>query len=377
MKYMGSKRSMLLNGLGEVIASSAPKAVGFADLFTGSGTVACHVAERFAVPVLAGDLQQFAVALADSVIGRVAAVESDSWIDEWFAASRAFAERSNSWKEAAAIQSRLGTGDIGELAAESRELCRTDGRPFCRAYGGWYFSPAQALILDGLRASLPSEADLLKVGLGALVSAASTCAAAPGHTAQPFKANETAGPFLREAWRKDPLTSVRRAASELGQRHALSLGESSIGPAAAHSGKLSEGWLAFLDPPYSSVHYSRFYHVLESLARGTLGEVSGSGRYPAPSERPASDFSIPTKAASAFSSLFAGLAAVGADAIVTFPASGASTGISGDDLRDLASVHYNIVAEKVSSRMSTLGGNRTNRAARQNTVELILRLSPR
>lgn len=377
MKYMGSKRSMLLNGLGEVIASSAPKAVGFADLFTGSGTVACHVAERFSVPVLAGDLQKFAVALADSVVGRVSAVDSDNWIDGWFSEARMFAERSSSWKEAIRIQSRLATGDIGGLADECRELCRTHERPFCRAYGGWYFSPAQALILDGLRASLPPQADLSKVGLGALISAASTCAAAPGHTAQPFKANETAGPFLREAWRKDPLSSVSRVASELGQRYALTLGQSSIGPAAAHSRKLSEGWLAFLDPPYSSVHYSRFYHVLESLARGTVGDVSGSGRYPAPSERPASDFSIPTKAPSAFSSLFAELASVGADAIVTFPANGASTGISGDDLRDLASVHYSIVEEKVSSRMSTLGGNRTHRAARQNTVELILRLSPR
>lgn len=368
---------MLLNGLGEIIASSAPKAVGFADLFTGSGTVACHVAERFSVPVLAGDLQKFAVALADSVIGRVTPVESDDWINDWFSEGYALAKRSGSWKDAISIQSRLGTGDIGELAHESRELCRIHERPFCRAYGGWYFSPTQVLIIDSLRTTLPSQADLSKVGLGALISAASTCAAAPGHTAQPFKANETAGPFLREAWLKDPLTSVRRAASELGQRYALSLGESSVGPAAAHSSKLSEGWLAFLDPPYSSVHYSRFYHVLESLARGSLGDVSGSGRYPAPSERPASDFSIPTKAASAFSSLFASLAGVGADAIVTFPANGASTGISGDDLRDLASVHYSIVAEKVSSRMSTLGGNRTHRAARQNTVELIMRLSPR
>ena len=104
LKYMGSKRSMLLNGLGEVIASSAPKAVGFADLFTGSGTVACHVAERFSVPVLAGDLQKFAVALADSVVGRVSAVDSDNWIDGWFSEARMFAERSSSWKEAIRIQ---------------------------------------------------------------------------------------------------------------------------------------------------------------------------------------------------------------------------------------------------------------------------------
>jgi adenine-specific DNA-methyltransferase len=374
---MGSKRSMLLNGLGEIINSSAPKAAGFADLFTGSGTVARHVAERFHLPVFAGDLQHFAVALADSVIGRTAPAQSYDWLDTWFSDARAFAETSEIWPAAISLQANLDSDDIAVVAEKSRELCHGHSRPLCRAYGGWYYSPAQILVLDGLRATLPSEPSLSKVALGALISAASTCAAAPGHTAQPFKANSTAGPFLREAWRKAPIAATERNAREIGKRFALSLGESSVADAETQSKKLSEGWLAFLDPPYSSVHYSRFYHVLESLSRGTIGEVSGTGRYPAPIERPASDFSVPTKAANAFSRLLGELALVGADAIITFPADGASTGISGDQLRELSSTHYNIVEEKVSSRMSTLGGNRTHRAARQNTVELILKLSPR
>ena len=37
---MGSKRSMLLNGLGDLLANNAPKTTRFVDLFAGSGAVA-------------------------------------------------------------------------------------------------------------------------------------------------------------------------------------------------------------------------------------------------------------------------------------------------------------------------------------------------
>lgn len=38
-----------------------------------------------------------------------------------------------------------------------------------------------------------------------------------------------------------------------------------------------DGGLVFLDP-LSGVHYGRFYHVLESVARGGVSDVTGAGR---------------------------------------------------------------------------------------------------
>ena len=63
MKFMGSKRAMLANGLGEIVRSESKQAERFVDLFVGSGAVAWYVAEATATKVLAVDLQEFATVL--------------------------------------------------------------------------------------------------------------------------------------------------------------------------------------------------------------------------------------------------------------------------------------------------------------------------
>ena len=55
MKYMGSKRAMLQNGLGDLLDREAAGAHRFVDLFAGSGSVAIHIARKFPIPVLAFD----------------------------------------------------------------------------------------------------------------------------------------------------------------------------------------------------------------------------------------------------------------------------------------------------------------------------------
>src|SRR5438309_503947 len=70
MKYMGSKRAMLLNGLGALIAENAPATARFVDLFAGSGAVAIHVATKYEIPVLASDLQQYSSVLTGAVLER-------------------------------------------------------------------------------------------------------------------------------------------------------------------------------------------------------------------------------------------------------------------------------------------------------------------
>ena len=376
MKYMGSKRTMLRNGLGEVIAKRVSEAPGFADLFTGSGAVACHVAENFDTPVKASDLQHFAVALANSVISRTSRFESSEWIANWVKRSLNAASSSTVWQAATKLQHTLTEPSVVENAEIARSISSQSDNDLTQAYGGWYFSPLQAEIISSLRQCLPQESAQRSVALAALISAASSCAASPGHTAQPFKSTTGAGKFLIEAWRKDVVDIVSRQCAAVSARTAHCIGSAKVQSADEMARELTQGWVAFVDPPYSSVHYSRFYHVLESIARGYVGEVSGAGRYPPISDRPSSDFSIPTKAEMAFISLFNELATVGAEVVLTFPNEGASNGISGDRLRELASEKFSIVQEKVSSRMSTMGGNTQHRAARHDTVELILCLTP-
>src|ERR1041384_6259255 len=91
MKFMGSKRAMLLNGLGETILDQIKGAKRFVDLFAGSASVAWFVAERVEIEVVATDLQLFSATLANSVIARRRAIDGSKVWAEWSVrASKAF-----------------------------------------------------------------------------------------------------------------------------------------------------------------------------------------------------------------------------------------------------------------------------------------------
>jgi adenine-specific DNA methylase len=279
------------------------------------------------------------------------------------------------WAKVTEFQQDLGKLSASEAASSARGQNLGDGFPLNRAYGGYYFSTWQAAWLDALRASLPTEPHLRDIALAGLIQAASRCAASPGHTAQPFKPNDTAGKFLLEAWRRDLPSIVRKRINDIAPRHAVRAGKAYCMGAIELADRAKPGDLCFLDPPYSGVHYSRFYHVLESVARGDVGKVSGSGRYPDQSDRPVSDFSMTSTSKRAFDDILAVLARRKVSVIITFPAGSASNGLSGEDVKAVAADHFLIAEEKISSRFSTLGGDLKHRAARQDTDELILTLS--
>lgn len=163
--------------------------------------------------------------------------------------------------------------------------------------------------------------------------------------------------------------------------HAKRRGEGKVGNANIMASNLSSGDLVFLDPPYSGVHYSRFYHVLETVAKGLCSEVSGVGRYPVREERPRSSYSVKSESSAALEELLRVVASRGAKAILTFPDHQCSNGLSGSDVRNIARRYFDISEESVPSTFSTLGGTngnaeRPHRAARRHTDELILLLKP-
>ncbi|MBY6852995.1 hypothetical protein FDF01_11900 [Clostridium botulinum] len=65
---------------------------------------------------------------------------------------------------------------------------------------------------------------------------------------------------------------------------------------------LEEGTLVYADPPYCFVHYSRFYHAIETLIRYDYPDVAHKGRYR--EDRYQSPFCIKTQVNKAFQSMF-------------------------------------------------------------------------
>jgi adenine-specific DNA-methyltransferase len=206
--------------------------------------------------------------------------------------------------------------------------------------------------------------------------------AAPGHTAQPFQPTRTAIRFLQESWNKNIVSKTRSAFESLASQFAQHCGQALVADANLAALQLQKGDLAFIDPPYSGVHYSRFYHVLETIADGDCGEVTGIGRYPAPTKRPRSKYSVSSESTEALRDLLENVSTRGARAILTFPDHECSNGLSGDVVRQIAEHYFSIQEERVDSQFSTLGGTGNSgpdvgRAARKQAKELMLILNPK
>lgn len=365
---------MLTNGLGELLRQECRDGRDFFDLFAGSASVSQFVAENTKSRVVAADLQRFSGVLAESVILRTDTLDSSVLWRRWY--ERASRRRNE-------IEVPRFKGSIARRVARARSWSLDAPLPITRAYGGHYFSPEQAVWIDCLRVSLPRERASRAAALGALIRAASRCAAAPGHTAQPFQPTDTASRFLEAAWERDVVVETKKFFSSICRAYAHVSGESKCDDAVNVLASAQEGDVAFVDPPYSGVHYSRFYHVLETIAVGECGAVEGVGRYPAQSRRPRSQYSVKSESRQAIAALFDQASTRGVRLVVTFPDHECSNGLSGDILRELASCKFVVREKSVATRFSTLGGTSKaaggagSRAARVAAQELILHLAPK
>ena len=359
---------MLQNGLGDLIGREVAGAARFLDVFTGSAAVATHVAMKYAVPVCAYDLQAFSAVLARAVVERESLVDGTRIWAKWYSRARD-------------LRWRVHPPSAGPVTRSTvswqRQWCSEQNLSLTKAYGGYYFSALQSVWLDSLRLSLPRREPERSVALASLIWAASRCAASPGHTAQPFQPTRTAKPFLIEAWRKNIVFHCKNALNTIASQHAKVRGLASVLDANDAASVVEQGDLVFIDPPYSGVHYSRFYHVLETIARGRCVNVSGAGRYPASAERPRSKFSLKSESSVALNALLRTISEKRAKAILTFPQRKCSNGLSGRSVIDLAKKYFQVEKHWVASKFSTLGGNNDHRDARCSNRELILVLHAR
>ena len=360
---------MLKNGLGELLLRETENANRFFDPFSGSGAVAFHVAEAIKIPVIAGDLQAYAVEIANSILLRTRPLNrsSVSVLNRWIEEGK---DRYLEFEINQKLQAKKS------IVYSNRRLSENSHYNFVNAYGGYYFSYNQAIAFSILMETLPKSILLRSIALSGLIEAASNCAAAPGHTAQPFRPTQRGLLSIVDAWKRDPFFYIEGKIDEISKRYAQTKGYAKISLANDLLADIESGDLVFLDPPYSGVHYSRFYHVLETVARNNKIVPLGEGRYPSPEERPRSHFSMKSKSHLALSETFELISGKGARAILTFPEGECSNGLSGQIVKKIASQYFKIEKEIIKGMFSTLGGNNSCRPARTKSSEMVLLLSP-
>ena len=376
MKYMGSKRALLGSGLGELLLERVAKAERFVDLFSGGCSVAWFVAQHAEVPVYAVDLQLYSKILAEAVLHRTEPRDGVAQHTDWLETAAKEAA-SSPLAAIAAASSKMPLDRTAIITARTRCSSMEKAGPVWRGYGGHYFSPTQALAFDSLLATLPEEPTDRALCHAAVIWAATRCAASPGHTAQPFQPTPNALPYIKDAWSKDPIQVSEGALATISRTHAKVRGQAEVADSNATAKHLRSTDLVFVDPPYSNVQYSRFYHVLEAIARQDVGEVEGVGRYPPLEDRPSSQYSRRSGASDAIADLLCTLARIGCEVVLTFPQFTASNGLSGENIAKSARKYFVVDVRSVMSRQSTLGGNGKTRSARKNTSELVVSMKPR
>lgn len=372
MKYMGSKRTLLENGLGDIILRTCDGKSRFIDLFSGTGSVATYVAKNAEIEVIAVDLQEYSAIMSDAILSRIARYRTEDILEAWLPNVIKKLQTSKLWQQIKNLEAIEDKNT--QYVFSARELCHTASLigPVWNAYGGYYYSPLQALTFDYMLKYLPSEENERKICHAAIISAASQCAAAPGHTAQPFNPSGNGLKYILEAWKKDPVEYFKNGVEKIAKEFALAGGKGVSSDAESFVENISENDVVFLDPPYSGVQYSRFYHVLETIARNKHYEVSGVGRYPSIEERPQSAFSNVGTSKLALERLLKKLARTGATLIFTFPEKECSNGLSGKFIIEIAEEWFDIQRITSNSRFSTLGGNNVHRDARMDYHELVL-----
>lgn len=363
--YLGSKLR-LLEPIKTAIESVGGQNGPVCDLFAGSGTVAAALS--FTHNLVAADIQEYSRVLCSAILVPSSlgpdirnGVFSDTFENdlstrlEWIAPLLQY-------EEEALAQARAGHPEAICDLIEHASLVTTDwmssnegrraqrevtkrlagtepkvGTVMIRHYGGLYFSYKQAAYLDALLVSAHNAASPLKETLLAIaVSTASEIVNTVGKQfAQPIQPRDSSGnpkrhlvsKILRDRGLEASASATKWACRydiDTTSRNHRVIKSDYIETLDAIRGEVE---VVYADPPYTREHYSRFYHVLETMCLGDEPTLSKTriradkprisrGVYRA--ERHQSPFCIRTQAPGAFDAMFAGVKHAGANLVLSY-----------------------------------------------------------
>lgn len=342
--YIGNK-SRYLSAIEQAIDSVARPGAVACDLFSGTAVVARRLAQKR--PVVSADVQAYSQVLARALTRPTHLSERDrsallAVANEWLATkraefdqllafeARAMESASSSPADLAALVERgsfavpdRGAAQLDELKEQVRGRVRPSDATLSWYYGGTYFSFAQALELDALCHAAWAVGDGMRDDtiVAAVMGAASDAVSTVGnHFAQPTQPRSRDG-SLKRSWvasvvRRRQYPVLEGFCRWIDRYGALceapfpctaiqSEFESTLSALGPDVGVI------YADPPYTRDHYSRFYHVLETIALDDDPGVTRAHGSDEPSrglyrtERHQSPFSIRTQAAGAFRHLMA------------------------------------------------------------------------
>ena len=362
IKYMGSKRNLLdfITSSIDEIRDKEP----ICDLFAGSGVLAS--AYRNKAEFFANDIQSYSAVLSGLHLG---SYEWDKYPDIEETIQVKVKDYVSSFKAAYPNLVFSYTGELtldafNQLERSQQELINMDFDSFdyhlfVKFYSGTYWSFEQCLYIDAFRkvAEEYKGQNLFNLIISSLMFAMSYNSQSTGHYAQYRDAGDDKSMKDILIYRKKDISSFFfRKFNELKEKYSTSKYPFHLSSKDYVDclKSLPERTVVYADPPYCFVHYSRFYHALETLVRYDYPEVKFKGRYR--TDRHQSPFCIRTQVQEAFKKMFTEVSEKKSKLILSYSNTGM---ITLEEILTLAkSVFpsaYNISVKELDYEHSTMG----------------------
>lgn len=316
LKYMGSKRE-IIDFIEESVDELNVNSLWFCDLFAGSSIVAGSFKDRFNVH--ANDIQSYSEIFAKTYLSDLSKINLAILDEIEIEAKKYIAEFKEKHPRLVFQYSKsMSLEDFIKIEKSQQMLIDVDFgfgfHLFTQFYSGTYWSYEQCIWIDSIRAvaerykNQNSNQGIYYAIMSSLMFAMSYTSQSTGHYAQYRDARSESSMFDILSYRDRELWPYfERKFLELLTIEGDGLYRSKVTTLDYLDCLriIEPNTIVYADPPYQSVHYSRFYHVLETLVRYDNPKVEYKGRYR--EDRHQSPFCKRTTVKKAFENLFEGV----------------------------------------------------------------------
>lgn len=335
IKYMGSKAA-ILDFIGESLSSVHAEGRPFVDLFAG----ACAISGGFGhiSKVISNDIQEYSAVIASTYLKRA---EKIGAFDIVALASKIATPNLAALPRDLDYSPGLTLAEFNKIEKRNQLLLYKDftntHHLFTRVYSGTWWSAEQCVWIDAFREVLDSlhnsgqiERSDFNFGLTCLMHAMAYTSQGTGHYAQYRDAKTDLGMADIGKYRRTSVSAIfKRKFDSLLTWHLANVVDHEHELVAMDYRECLatlEPSIVYADPPYAFVHYSRFYHAMETIVKYDYPQIQHiggkvvKGRYR--SERHQSPFCIKTKVRGAFVDLFDGVRASKSDLLLSYSNTG-------------------------------------------------------
>jgi adenine-specific DNA-methyltransferase len=313
IKYMGSK-SNILDFVMEGIREAYIPGQYIVDLFSGSATLSGAL--RGHSKIISNDIQVYSSVISEAYLSNYDWYENleiiDNIIDRATVKYNELISANAIDREQFNYNDNITIKDFNKIEKKQQNLInikkwQSTHYLFAKYYSGTYWSYDQCVWIDSFRAiSDEYTKELKSIILSSLMFAMSYNAQSTGHYAQYRDAKTSKSMKDILIYRKKEIVPyVRRKLEEIrdseNHENVYSFKVYNLDYRECLK-MIPEKSTIYADPPYCFVHYSRFYHAIETLIKYDYPEVKFKGRYR--DDRHQSPFSIKTKVEKAFCDLF-------------------------------------------------------------------------